>query len=223
MSNYPDATPLAVSNPSAVATASSITPPAVSADAASASPVSSLLGVDLGGMLPAGNLQSWSHFLNTQLAAKPYLPPLVYAALLLGLAEHLGKTRSMHHVKLVCLYAFAGGLFTIAGLDAGSLSFIQSGLKFLIGSTDNPLGNTLPFWARFTIVPWLSMPLAAAAVTLACPHASYEQTAVYAGAAMLAPLVLGFVLSALAPTPATPPSTVPTTGTVDANKTTISA
>ena len=143
---------------------------------------------------------------------------------MLCLAEQFSKTKSMHHIKLLCLYLFAGGLFTIAGLDAGGPSFIQSGLKFLVGSTDNPLGNVLPFWARFSLVPWLSGPLAAAAITLAFPHASYEQTIVYAGAAMLAPLVIGFVLKAIAPTQDPPPSTVPTTGTVDATagKTSIS-
>ena len=200
------------------AAASSADPSPVSATAASASPVSVLMGVDLGGLIPDGiHPQKWSHSLNTQLVAKPYLPPVLFAAIMLGLKDTIGKTRSTHHVKLLCLYCFAGGLFTIAGLDAGGLSFIQSGLKFLIGSNDNPLGNTLPFWGRFNLVPWLSMPLAAAAVTLSFPHASEERVVVYAGAAMLFPLFLGGVLKLLASKPDPPPSTVPTTGTPSAS------
>lgn len=203
------------------AAASTTAPPPVSAAAASASPVSSLLGVDLGGMIPDVDVVSFSRTINTQLVAKPYLPLVLFAACMLALADTVGKTRSVHHVKLLCLYCFTGGLFTIASLDAGGLSFIQAGLKFLTGSNDNQMGATLPLWARFNLVPFLSMPLAAAAVILAFPHASEERTCVYAGLAMLSPLILGAVIKLLANKPDPPPSTVPTTGTTN-NSSTIS-
>ena len=71
----PDSTPLAANSPTpsfmAVAAANSASNPSpVSADAASASPVSSLLGTDLGGMLSLSTSPlTWAHYLNTQIVA----------------------------------------------------------------------------------------------------------------------------------------------------------
>ena len=141
---------------------------------------------------------------------------------MLALADTVGKHRSVHHVKLLCLYIFSCSLLTIAALDTGGLSFVSEGLKFLIGSNDNPLGSILPLWARFNLVPWLAMPLAAAAVTLALPHADEEHVVVYAGAAILSPLIIGAILNWFAQKPDPAPSTVPTTGATTGGQTTVS-